>query len=82
MVLIMQMQGADFNSANSDSYGDGVAGGDASGYLSGNLMAGYYEYNIVSGFNSGTGEITFSYTLANNYYTRTLLLLQAYVLTR
>jgi type IX secretion system substrate protein len=70
MVLIIQMQGADYNSTNSDAYGDGVAGGNASGYLTSNLVAGHYEYNIVSGFNSVTGVITFSYPLANNYYTR------------
>ena len=71
MVLIIQVQGADFNSANADTYGDGVAGGIASGYLSTNLMAGRYEYNVISNYNSGTGAITFSYTLANDYYTRT-----------
>jgi hypothetical protein len=60
LVLIIQMQGADFNSSNSDAYGDGVAGGNASGYLASNLVAGRYEYNVVSGFNSGTGVITFS----------------------
>ncbi|THU38385.1 T9SS type A sorting domain-containing protein [Niastella caeni] len=70
MVLIIQMQGADYNSTNSDSYGDGISGGNASGYLTSNLVAGRYEYNIVSNFNSGTGDITFSYTLANNYYTQ------------
>ncbi|HEX6428183.1 MAG TPA: T9SS type A sorting domain-containing protein [Niastella sp.] len=70
MVLIIQMQGADFNSTNSDAYGDGVAGGNASGYLTSNLMAGYYEYNIVSGYNNGSGVVNFTYSLANNYYTR------------
>lgn len=70
MVLIIQIQGADFNTANGDTYGDGVSGGIASGYLSTNLVAGKYEYNIVSSYNSGTGVINFSYTLANNYYTR------------
>lgn len=68
LVLIIQMQGADYNSNNSDAYGDGVAGGNASGYLTGNLMAGYYEYNIVSGYNNGV--VNFTYSLANNYYTR------------
>lgn len=71
MVLIIQMQGADFNSTNSDSYGDGVASGNASGYLPGtNLVAGSYEYNIVSAYNSGTGVVTLQYGLAHNYYTR------------
>ncbi len=70
MVLIIQMQGADYNSTNSDAYGDGVAGGDASGYLTSNLMAGKYEYNIVSSYNNGSGVVNFTYSLANNYYTR------------
>jgi hypothetical protein len=70
MVLIIQMQGADLNSANSDAYGDGVAGGNASGYITSNLMAGYYEYNIVSSYNNGSGIVNFLYSLANNYYTR------------
>lgn len=71
MVLIIQMQGADYNSTNSDAYGDGVAGGNASGYVTGNLVAGYYEYNIVSSYSNGSGVVNFTYTLANNYYTRT-----------
>lgn len=70
MVLIIQMQGAEYNSANSDAYGDGVAGGVASGYSTSNLAAGTFEYNIVSAYNSGTGLVTLSYGLANNYYTR------------
>ncbi|WP_205509812.1 T9SS type A sorting domain-containing protein [Longitalea arenae] len=69
MIFIIQMQGADINTSNNDSYGDGVAGGNASGYLSSNLVAGQYEYNIVTGFNSGT--ITVQYPLANSYYART-----------
>jgi hypothetical protein len=70
LVLIIQMQGADYNSANSDAYGDGVAGGDASGYVTSNLMAGRYEYNTVSSYNNGSGLVNFNYSLANNYYTR------------
>jgi hypothetical protein len=70
MVLIIQMQGADFNSSNSDSYGDGVAGGNASGYLTSGLAAGRFEYNIVSTYNSGTGAVTLQYPLANSYFTR------------
>lgn len=70
MVLIIQMQGAEFNTSNSDSYGDGVAGGDASGFLNTNLVAGAYEYNIVTSYNTGSGRINFTYALANNYYTR------------
>lgn len=85
MVLIIQMQGADFNSANDDTYGNGVAGGDASGYLNTNLVAGSFEYNIVSAYNSGTGLVTLQYGIANNYYTRaysSTLGVQSYQLIR
>jgi hypothetical protein len=68
MILIIQMQGADINSSNSDSYGDGVAGGTASGYLTGNLVAGLYEYNIVTGFSSNT--VTLQNPLVHSYYSR------------
>src|SRR5262245_31917414 len=57
MVVIMQMQGADITTTNNSRYGDNVNGGDASGYLTTNLVAGYYEYNVVSNYNSGTGQI-------------------------
>jgi hypothetical protein len=67
LVLIIQMQGADINSANSNSYGDNS--GTGSGYLTTNMVAGNYEYNVVSSFSAGV--ITFSNTLAHNYYTRT-----------
>jgi hypothetical protein len=70
LVLIIQMQGADFNSSNNDTYGDGVAGGNASGYLTSNLVAGNYEYNIISTYNSGTGAVTLEYPLLNSYSTR------------
>ncbi|MBC7828266.1 MAG: T9SS type A sorting domain-containing protein [Chitinophagaceae bacterium] len=69
LVLIMQMQGADINSGNGDAYGNGVAGGTASGYLSSNLFAGNYEYNTVASVSGATVNLSFS--LANNYYTRT-----------
>ncbi|MFL5745597.1 MAG: T9SS type A sorting domain-containing protein [Niastella sp.] len=68
MVLIIQMQGADFNTSNNDTYGDGVAGGSASGYLTSNLVAGSYEYNVVSGISGGT--ITLGAPLSHNYYAR------------
>src|SRR5437763_751538 len=68
LVLIIQIQGADINASNTDSYGDNVAGAPATGYLSTNLYAGYYEYNTVAGISGST--ITFSYSLANNYYNR------------
>ena len=69
LVLIIQMQGADFTSSNNDSYGDGVAGGNASGYSTTNLYAGQYEYNVVSSFSGGT--LTLTYALTNSYYYRT-----------
>lgn len=68
LVFIVQIQGADINSTNTDSYGNGTSGGSASGYLATNLFAGVYEYNTVSSV-AGT-TINFSYTLANNYFTR------------
>jgi len=68
LVLIIQMQGADINTSNNDEYGDGVAGGNASGYLTSNLVAGTYEYNVVSSLSAGT--VTFSNPLSHNYYTQ------------
>lgn len=68
LVLIIQMQGADLNTNNADTYGDGTGGVPASGALSANLYAGYYEYNTVSGVSGST--INFTYSLANGYYTQ------------
>ncbi|MBL7697380.1 MAG: T9SS type A sorting domain-containing protein [Chitinophagaceae bacterium] len=49
LLLIIQMQGAQINSANTTSYGDGVAGGVASGYLSNTeLLAGNMEYAVAT----------------------------------
>src|SRR5437762_6197308 len=59
LVLIVQMQGAELNTSNSDSYGNGIAGGPASGALTTNLYAGYYEYNTVTGISGST--VTFTY---------------------
>jgi hypothetical protein len=69
LILIVQMQGADINSTNSDAYGDGIAGGTASGYLTSNLVAGDYEYNSVASVAGSTVNLAFS--LANSYFTRT-----------
>jgi hypothetical protein len=82
LVLIIQMQGADINSTNTDSYGNGTAGAPASGYLTSNLVAGYYEYNTVASFVGST--VTFSFTLANNYFTRAFSsgAIQAYQVVR
>lgn len=66
LVLIIQVQGADINSGNTDAYGDNVGGAPASGYLSANLKAGYYEYNTVSSIAGSV--ITFGYGLANSYF--------------
>jgi hypothetical protein len=49
LVLIIQMQGAEINSTNSDSYGDGVAGANGNGYLNNaNHLAGNMEYAVAS----------------------------------
>ncbi len=68
LVLIIQIQGVDINATNTDAYGNGIAGGTASGYISSNFYAGTYEYNTVLSF--AASVITFSYPLAYNYYTR------------
>lgn len=66
LILIIQMQGADIDVSNTDSYGDNVAGAPASGYVNTNLYAGNYEYNTIASVAGST--INLSYTLANNYY--------------
>jgi hypothetical protein len=48
IVLIIQMQGAEINSTNSDSYGNGVSGGSGNGYLNNvNHLAGNMEFAIA-----------------------------------
>ncbi len=69
LVLIIQMQGADIDATNTDTYGDGISGGPGSGYMTTNVFAGYYEFNTVLSVSGST--ISFSYSLANNYFTRT-----------
>jgi hypothetical protein len=66
MVMIIQIQGADINTSNSDAYGDGITGGDGSGYLyNANLSAGYLEYGIATNaIPAGAGPYTL--TLADN----------------
>ncbi|QKG51382.1 hypothetical protein [Hymenobacter sp. BRD67] len=44
MLLVIQMQGADIDATNTDSYGDGQPGGGGFGNLSTNFTAGQYEY--------------------------------------
>jgi len=68
LLLIIQMQGADLDTTNTDAYGSGTVGAPASGYLNANLKAGYYEYNTVASV--AGSNITFSYPLANNYFNR------------
>ena len=47
MLLVIQMQDAAINSTNTDSYGDGVAGGAGSGYSNAN-NSGRYEYVVAT----------------------------------
>jgi type IX secretion system substrate protein len=68
LILIIQMQGADINSVNADTYGDNVAGGGAQGYLSTNLVAGYHEYANVTAVAGSV--VTLQSGLVNSYYTR------------
>jgi uncharacterized repeat protein (TIGR01451 family) len=71
LLLVMQMQGADINFTNTDSYGNGVSGGGASGSLGTNFAAGTYEYVTVGGATSVTaalgGTITLTTPLVNGY---------------
>jgi uncharacterized repeat protein (TIGR01451 family) len=71
LLLVIQMQGADIDFSNSNSYGDGVAGGGASGNLNTNFTAGTYEYVVASnataiGAATG-GAITLATPLVNSY---------------
>ena len=47
LLLIIQMQDAAINSANNNSYGDGVAGVPGSGYTAAN-NSGTYEYKVAT----------------------------------
>ncbi|MGI4885476.1 MAG: T9SS type A sorting domain-containing protein [Janthinobacterium lividum] len=69
LLLVMQMQGADIDYSNTDSYGDGVAGGAATSYLSNaNFTAGQYEYVVASGtVPVGGGTITTTTSLKYSY---------------
>jgi hypothetical protein len=71
LILIIQMQGADLNTSNSDAYGNGVVGVPGSGALTSNLYAGSYEYNSIVSITAG-GGITLASPLVNNYFTNTL----------
>ena len=66
LVLVIQMQDAAINSSNTDSYGDGVAGGNASGSTNLN-NSGKYEYVTATGaVPVGGGTLTLSGTGAGN----------------
>jgi len=52
LLLVIQIQDAAINSSNTSSYGDGVAGGNASGTTSDNAV-GRYEYVLATGVVSG-----------------------------
>jgi uncharacterized repeat protein (TIGR01451 family) len=73
LLLVMQMQGADINYSNTDTYGDGVAGGLATGILTNaNFTAGQYEYVVAAGAPVATGStgvftLTFTTGLKNSY---------------
>src|SRR5262249_5086643 len=58
LVLVVQMQDAAINSTNTDAYGDGVAGGNASGSTALN-NSGKYEYaRAQSALAVGGGTLT------------------------
>jgi uncharacterized repeat protein (TIGR01451 family) len=71
LLLVIQMQGADIDFSNSASYGDGVAGGGASGNLNTNFTAGTYEYvvaNNATAIAAATGgAINLATPLVNSY---------------
>ncbi|WP_316805628.1 beta strand repeat-containing protein, partial [Pedobacter nototheniae] len=46
LLLIIQMQGADINSTDANTYGAGVASNNGSGYT-GSIIAGRYEYVVA-----------------------------------
>lgn len=71
LLLFIQMQDATINRSNTSSYGDGVAGGVASGTTS-DGDTGLHEFVVAtSTINTGTGEFSFSSTggggLQNDY---------------
>jgi uncharacterized repeat protein (TIGR01451 family) len=71
LLLVIQMQGADIDISNSDSYGDGTPGGGASGNLNTNFTAGTYEYVVASNATAIAaatgGNITLATPLVNSY---------------
>ncbi len=82
LLMIIQMQGADIDSSNTDAYGDGSTGnntppnnpanyptgGVANGNLSSNFTAGYYEYAVASSDVALTGgTLNLTSGLINRY---------------
>ena len=73
LLLVIQMQGADIDATNTDSYGDGVAGGAANGSsIVANFKAGTYEYVAVAAASATVtaaagGTITLASGLKNSY---------------
>ena len=73
LLLIIQMQGADIDASNTDSYGDGIATGSANGSsVTTNFTAGTYEYvAVATGSATVTaaagGTITLATGLKNSY---------------
>jgi uncharacterized repeat protein (TIGR01451 family) len=69
LLLVIQMQGADIESSNTDAYGDGVAGGLATGSLTNaNFLAGQYEYVVAAtALPLGGGALTLTTGLKKSY---------------
>jgi uncharacterized repeat protein (TIGR01451 family) len=58
LLLVIQMQGSDINTTNTDAYGDGAAGGAAAGFTALG-SSGLYEYVLAtSGVVAGSVSIT------------------------
>lgn len=58
LLLLIQMQGAQINSTNTSSYGDGNSGGSSNGYLSNtSLLAGNMEYVVATAAVPLTGGV-------------------------
>ncbi len=85
LLLIIQMQGADINSTNTNSYGDGTpnagftstvafgVAGYAGGISGANFVAGTYEWAVATGGGStfaAGGTVNLSRGLSNSYFTR------------
>jgi uncharacterized repeat protein (TIGR01451 family) len=83
MLLVIQMQGADIDSTDTNAYGDGVSHAvtttvafGANGYAGGtngtNFVAGNYEWTIATNTvsHAGGGTINLHRGLSNSYFTR------------